>query len=107
MLPRSPDVGGLPFPTIWVLLACNVAFGYGCKQLCTRLIAHKEGGSLRTTLVLTVQKFVAFVISVSSNPALRASRLLWLGAAAVLAGSFLFSTAPPHKPRMVYSKKGI
>ena len=31
---------------------------------CTRLIAHKGGGSLHTTLVLTMQKFVAFVVSV-------------------------------------------
>jgi hypothetical protein len=66
---REPLLGGLwPWPSVFGLLLANLVFGYGCKMLCTRLIAHRGGGSLHTMLVLTLQKFVAFVVSVLRQP---------------------------------------
>ena len=49
-------LGGWAWPSVFVLLIANLIFGHGCKMLCTALIGHTSGGSLHTTLVLTIQK---------------------------------------------------
>jgi hypothetical protein len=85
-------VGGLPWPTVWLLLAANLVFDYACKVVMTRLIAR--AGALHATLALTVQKFTAFGVSVLLlEPALRTSPRLWLGAAAVLMGTVAYTRA--------------
>eukprot|EP01043_Picozoa_sp_COSAG02_P005496 COSAG02_NODE_149_length_33622_cov_118.075948_5_plen_141_part_00 len=94
---HEPFLGGTwPWPSIFGLLLANIIFSHACKFVCTKLIGHRSGGSLHTTLVLTLQKFVAFVVSVlflSPDAArLRSSAMLWLGAAAIVGGSCAFSS---------------
>ena len=92
------EVGGLPFPTIWGLLLANLLFDYGCKLLMTRLIA--VAGALHATLVLTMQKFVSFLISISLlDPEQRASPRLIVGAACVLLGTTAYARAPKAAPK--------
>ena len=48
-------LGGLwPWPSVFGLLLINLVAGHACKLLCARIIAHRAGGSLHTTLVLWV-----------------------------------------------------
>lgn len=94
---HEPLLGSMwPWPSIFALLFANLIFSHACKFVCTKLIGHRDGGSLHTTLVLTLQKFVAFVVSVlflSPDAAqLRTSAMLWLGAAAIVVGSCIFSS---------------
>uniref|UniRef100_A0A7S4F4F6 Sugar phosphate transporter domain-containing protein n=1 Tax=Chrysotila carterae TaxID=13221 RepID=A0A7S4F4F6_CHRCT len=94
------EVGGLSWPTIWLLLFANLVFDYLCKVTMTKLIA--TCGALHATLVLTVQKFVAFAISVVLlDSEQRASPKLWLGAALVLLGTIAygFSSQPSLSSR--------
>ena len=55
------------------------------------------------SLVLSIQKFLAFTISVVFvNPVLRTSVVVWCGAAAVLVGTVAYSAAsaqPSPRPR--------
>ncbi|EOD35663.1 hypothetical protein EMIHUDRAFT_227451 [Emiliania huxleyi CCMP1516] len=103
----GPHVGGVQWPGMWVLLAANLVFDYCCKLICTRLI--ERSGALHTTLVLTLQKFLAFVASVlllSPDTSLRSSPTLWAGAAAVLVGSTCFSMTPSTRPATAGREKG-
>jgi len=76
----------------WLLLGTNLVFDYCCKVVMTTLI--KRSGALTASLVLSVQKFVAFTVSVVFvNPALRSSLTIWAGALAVLLGTLAYSAA--------------
>lgn len=95
------EVGDLVYPRVWFLLATNLVFDYGCKLLMTRLVS--QAGALYGSLVLTVQKFVAFALAVVwLEPALRSSLRLWAGAALVLLGTLAYATAStPIRPKAV------
>ena len=103
---REPLLGGTwPWPSIFGLLLANLIFSHACKFVCAKLIGHRNGGSLHTTLVLTLQKFCAFVVSLlflsPDAERLRRSVPLWLGAAAIVSGSCAFSAcAAPANMRV-------
>lgn len=91
---RGDAVEGLGLPRVWLLLLANLVFDYASKIVMTRLIA--QAGALHATLALTVQKFSAFALAaLILEPQLRLSPRLWIGAAAVLAGTVAYTKAPP------------
>jgi len=87
----EPVISGLVWPTPWILLAAWIVADYGMKVCITRLIDRTS--SLASALVLTLQRFVSFVISAS---ALSQEPVTWdicLGVIIVLAGTVLYVTA--------------
>jgi len=87
------SVGGYEWPRIWLLLLANLIFDYACKLLMTRLIA--VAGALHATLVLTMQKFASFFISIFLlDPQQGTSPLLVVGALCVLLGTTSYATSP-------------
>jgi len=98
------DAGGLVFPTMWLLLAVNIVFDYATKLCMSHLIARAS--SLTATLVLTVQRFVAFCISATLLSREAAGAELWLGAATVVGGAFIYTLAqqPPKADKLALKK---
>lgn len=99
----SPEVGGVPFPRMWLLLGANLVFDYLCKVLMTRLIA--TDGAVHATLALTLQKFCAFMISATLLTGGTLGPRLWCGTLCVLGGSLAYTTickpAPvPHETKL-------
>eukprot|EP00746_Dinoflagellata_sp_MGD_P061582 gnl/MRDRNA2_/MRDRNA2_260332_c0_seq1.p1 gnl/MRDRNA2_/MRDRNA2_260332_c0~~gnl/MRDRNA2_/MRDRNA2_260332_c0_seq1.p1 ORF type:complete len:176 (+),score=7.89 gnl/MRDRNA2_/MRDRNA2_260332_c0_seq1:73-528(+) len=93
-----PELSGNPFPMMWLLLLGNLIFDYCCKVSMTWLIG--ETSALTATMVLTMQRFVAFIIStliLNRTPG-GTSPMLWLGSASILLGSLMYSTAGLKKP---------
>ncbi|KAJ1625137.1 hypothetical protein T492DRAFT_880631 [Pavlovales sp. CCMP2436] len=58
---REAEVGGLRWPSAWLLLGVNLVADYLCKVLMTRIIG--QSGALTASLVLTFQKFLSFAIT--------------------------------------------
>lgn len=97
------QVAGLVWPTLWLLLAANIAFDYATKVFISKLIDRTS--SLTATLVLTFQRFVSFVISTSFLSADPVGWDLWVSAVAVLVGTVLYVTAAkPLAPSASKSK---
>lgn len=83
----GPEACGL----LWGLLVMNVLFDHITRVAVTHLIERTS--ALTANLILTIQRFVAFVISatvLSSDPL---GVKLWVGAVAILAGSALYTLA--------------
>lgn len=98
---QEPEVAGLVWPTVWVLLLGNLVFNYFIKVLMTRLIG--ETGTLTASMVLTLQRFVSFALfAVVLNPSPgETSTGVWLGSITVLLGSLAYSASsaePSSKP---------
>merc|ERR1712224_597791 len=84
------DAAGEAFPSMWMLLVANLIFSYLTKIAITRLIGATS--SLSASMVLTLQRFVSFVISaLTLNP--ESGLGVWIGSAAVLFGSLAYSFA--------------
>lgn len=102
---NTPDLSGMLWPAMWILLLGNLVFDYLTKVAMTTLIG--ETSALTATMVLTVQRFIAFVISaliINPTPG-GTSATLWIGSGSVLLGTFAYSTAGMNKPQVQDKKK--
>lgn len=97
---NSSQVSGLAWPTMWLLLLANISFDYAMKVCISSLIERTS--ALTATLVLTAQRFVAFIISAAFLTAEPLGLDLCIGAVAVLAGTLLYTVPqanPAQKPK--------
>jgi len=72
----------------WQLLAANVVFDHAARVCVTHLIDRTS--ALTANLVLTLQRFVSFVISALFLSQGKVGLGMWLGAVAVVLGSLLY-----------------
>jgi len=86
------QIAGLPGLAFWVLQCLNVAFDFGTKFFITRLMSRTS--ALTATMVLTIQRFISFVLSATFLGAEPVGWKLCLGTMAVLAGSICYAASP-------------
>lgn len=82
----------VPWPGLWGLLAMNVLFDHATRVAWTHLI--ESTSALTANLVLTIQRFVAFIIfaALLSPDSVRLN--VRIGSMAVLGGSAIYSLIP-------------
>lgn len=99
------ETGGLVWPSMWLLLLANLVFDYLMKVVMTKLIGATS--ALTATMVLTAQRFIAFVLSaLVLNPSPGGtSPALWFGSALILLGTLAYSTAGMKKAQVAEQKK--
>lgn len=90
----EPEVSGVLWPMMWVLLAANIFFDYAMKVAISHLIDRTS--ALTATLVLTFQRFVAFIVSATMLGDHRPDVDLWLGATFVMLGTLLYTMEPSN-----------
>jgi len=90
---QDADVNGIIWPGMWLLLLGNLFFDYLCKCYMTGLVSKTS--ALTATLVLTIQRFISFMISaLVLNPLPTEGGKgaeLWLGSGCVLIGTLAYS----------------
>mmetsp|Transcript_72442 Transcript_72442/g.169669 ORF Transcript_72442/g.169669 Transcript_72442/m.169669 type:complete len:434 (+) Transcript_72442:53-1354(+) len=84
------------WPGPWALLALNTVMDYVTRLCITHLI--EQTSALTANLILTLQRFVSFILSAAFLASESPSRSHWLGAVAVLAGTLLYAVAPTIPP---------
>ncbi|CAE8630638.1 unnamed protein product [Polarella glacialis] len=92
----EPEVGNIAGKGMWALLLMQIAFDYATKVSVSHLI--EQTSSLTASMVLTFQRFVAFIVSATLLSQEPAGWTLWLSSVAVMSGSLFYAVAPP-KPR--------
>lgn len=88
---NAPEDSGIQGTSLWLLLLANIIFDYGTKVFVSWLI--DRAGALTATLVLTVQRFISFVVSATLFGMQGAGCGVWIGSLAVLGGTVAYLKA--------------
>jgi UDP-xylose/UDP-N-acetylglucosamine transporter B4 len=97
------SLGGFEWFGPWGLLATNVVFDH-CARVCVSHLIDQTS-ALTANLVLTLQRFIAFVISALLLSQEDLGLDIWLGAIAVVLGSLIYAAASKPQPIMSAQKK--
>lgn len=91
----DPAVAGFRFPAFWAVELIGLVSDLGTKISVSRLLDRSS--ALASTMSLTFQRFVAFVLSASLLSSDSASWQLCLGTVAVIAGSAAYAASSGGK----------
>jgi len=86
------------WPSPWLLLASLIVADFGMKVSLARLIDRTS--SLTSSLVLTLQRFISFIISATMLSREPLALDLCLGVVAVLGGTLLYVAAQSAPAQM-------
>ena len=93
---------GASVPLMWLYLTGEVCADHLHKLLTTRLVG--ETSALSSTLVSTIQRFVAIIVSACCVAPTPVPRLVWAGIALAASGCVVYALSEAPQPRKAAAK---